>query len=177
MHVYVITASKHGSTAEIGAAIAERLSDLGHGAIAIDAADVGRLDEGSAIVLGSPIYMGKWMKPAREVLDRLAAEEPGRLVFTFTVGPIGDPPHPDDAQADQEVERFNAERASSHRMFTGKLDRSELGRLERLAVKAVKAPDGDYRDWDAVRAWVDEISDQLIEAQAPLAGLGPHARD
>ena len=27
-----------------------------------------------------------------------------------------------------------------------------------MIVKAVKAPDGDFRDWDAIRAWADGIA-------------------
>ena len=155
MHIYVITATKHGSTREIGAAIAHRLRERGHDAIAIDAEDAGRLDAESAVVLGSPIYMGKWLKPARTVMDALVAEPAGRLIFTFTVGPLGDPPKPVDAKPEEEVERFCAERAISDRMFAGRLDRSKLRPLERLAVDAVKAPDGDYRDWPAIDAWAD----------------------
>ena len=166
MKTYVITATKHGSTREIGAAIAQRLLDRGHDATAIDADDAGELDDSSAIVLGSPIYMGKWLKPARKLLDSLASEAPGRPIFTFTVGPLGDPPEPVDAAPEEDVVRFCAERAISDRMFSGKLDRSKIGRLERLAVNAVKAPDGDYRDWAAIVAWVDEISDHLVAARA-----------
>ena len=167
MDIYVITATKHGSTREIGAAIAERLCERGHDAIAIDAEDAGRLDAESPVVLGSPIYMGKWLKSARAVLDALAAEPLERLIFTFSVGPLGDPPKPIDAKPEEEVERFCAERAVSDRMFTGRLDRSKLGHLERLAIAAVKAPDGDYRDWPAVNAWADQISDTVVEAPTP----------
>jgi hypothetical protein len=28
-------------------------------------------------------------------------------------------------------------------------------------VKAVRAPDGDYRDWDAIRGWADDIAAAL----------------
>jgi menaquinone-dependent protoporphyrinogen oxidase len=174
MRVYVITASKHGSTSEIGAAIAHRLRERGHDAIAIDADDAGRLDAGSAVVLGSPIYMGQWLKSARNVMDALGTEPAGRLIFTFTVGPVGEPPKPADAKPDEAVQRFCAERAISDRMFTGKLERSKLGRLERLAVNAVKSPDGDYRNWPAINAWADEISDALVAAQASL-GASAHA--
>ena len=163
--------SKHGSTAEIGAAIADRLRERGHEAIAIDASEVGKLDRNSAVVIGSPIYMGKWLKPARRLLDELAAEEPGRPVFVFTVGPIGDPPKPDNAKPEREVERFAEQRAISHRLFSGKLDRQQLGRLERMAIKATKAPEGDYRDWAAINAWADQISDELIAAQAVRSDL------
>ena len=122
-------------------------------------------------MLGSPIYMGKWLKSARKLLDSLASEPPGRPIFTFTVGPLGDPPEPVDTEPEEDVERFCAERAISNRMFTGKLDRSKIGRLERLAVNAVKAPEGDYRDWAAITAWADQISDHLTAAQAPVMGV------
>jgi menaquinone-dependent protoporphyrinogen oxidase len=169
MHAYVITAHKHGSTAEVGAAIADRLREHGHTATTLDAANVSGLDPDTAVVIGSPIYMGKWLKPARELLDALAAEASGRPVFVFTVGPVGDPPKPEGAAPEKEVQRFAADRALSQRVLTGKLDRSELSRLERLAVKAAKAPDGDYRDWAEIRAWADEISDALSAVCPPRA--------
>lgn len=167
MHIYVITATRHGSTREIGAAIARRLRERGHDAVAIDATDARGLDADSAIVLGSPIYMGRWLKSARTVMDALVAEPAGRLIFTFTVGPLGDPPVPVDAKPEDEVERFCA-RAISNRMFVGRLDRLKLGRMERLAAGAVKAPDGDYRDWPAIAAWADEISDAVVGPGRPF---------
>jgi hypothetical protein len=30
-----------------------------------------------------------------------------------------------------------------------------------MIVKAVKAPDGDFRDWDTIRAWADGIAAEL----------------
>ena len=48
-----------------------------------------------------------------------------------------------------------------HRVFFGALDREKLSFSERMIVKAVKAPDGDFRDWDAINGWADEIADEL----------------
>jgi menaquinone-dependent protoporphyrinogen oxidase len=48
-----------------------------------------------------------------------------------------------------------------HRVFFGALDRTKLGFAERMVVKAVKAPDGDFRDWDEIRAWADAIAADL----------------
>ncbi len=48
-----------------------------------------------------------------------------------------------------------------HRVFFGALDPDELGFAERMIVKAVKAPTGDFRDWDEIGAWADEIADAL----------------
>lgn len=170
MTVHVITASKHDSTREIGEAIAQRLRDRGFDAVAEAAEAAGELEADVPVVLGSPIYMGRWRKEAREVADRLAEEPAGRAIWLFTVGPLGDPPKPDDAKAEEEIEHFAGERAIDHRLFTGKLDRSQLNRRERLTVRAVKAPEGDFRDWSAILAWADQISDALAVRAAQGQG-------
>ena len=36
-----------------------------------------------------------------------------------------------------------------------------------MIVKAVKAPDGDFRDWDEIRAWADAIAADLASREAP----------
>jgi len=155
--IHVITATRHGSTAEIGEAIAARLRLRGLDAVTEDA-ESAILAPGEPVVLGSPIYMGKWLKSARAIADQLAAEPRGRPVWVFTVGPLGDPPQPNDAGPEAGVAAFAAERARSRPVFRGKLDRSLLALHERLAVRAVKAPDGDFREWDAIEAWADEIA-------------------
>ena len=48
-----------------------------------------------------------------------------------------------------------------HRVFAGKLDKSQLGFRERAMVRAVHAPEGDFRDWAAVDAFAAEIADAL----------------
>jgi menaquinone-dependent protoporphyrinogen oxidase len=52
-------------------------------------------------------------------------------------------------------------RPKEHRIFFGALDQSKLGFGERILVKAVKAPDGDFRDWDQIRDWAAAIAEQL----------------
>ena len=36
-----------------------------------------------------------------------------------------------------------------------------MGFGERMIIKAVKAPEGDFRDWDDIRAWAATIADEL----------------
>lgn len=55
------------------------------------------------------------------------------------------------------------------RIFAGKLERSRLSFIERFVTRVVKAPEGDFRDWDAVRAWAGEIAADLARG-APAAG-------
>ncbi len=60
---------------------------------------------------------------------------------------------------------IEATAAKGHRVFAGELDPSELGLKEKLATKLVKAPAGDYRDWDAIRAWARQIGAALERGQ------------
>jgi menaquinone-dependent protoporphyrinogen oxidase len=161
MNAWVVTASKYGATHEIGAAIAERLGERG---LAVERADARGfdptvLDPADPLVLGSALYMGHWRKPAMELVGHLAAEPPGRPLWMFSSGPIGDPPKPDDARPQEAVMTFASKRARDHAVFAGRLDTALLSRRERVMVKALKAPEGDFRDWDAIAAWADRIAD------------------
>ena len=42
-------------------------------------------------------------------------------------------------------------------MFFGALDLRGLSFGERMIVKAVKAPAGDFREWDVIETWADGI--------------------
>ena len=38
-------------------------------------------------------------------------------------------------------------------------------------VRAVRAPDGDFRDWDEIRTWTRSIADKIeIEGGPPSSG-------
>jgi menaquinone-dependent protoporphyrinogen oxidase len=44
-----------------------------------------------------------------------------------------------------------------HWMFFGALDAGKLSFGERMVVKAVKAPEGDFRNWDEIAHWARGI--------------------
>jgi menaquinone-dependent protoporphyrinogen oxidase len=68
------------------------------------------------------------------------------------------------AQALDASDVITATGAIEHRLFAGKLDKSELGRLERAMVRMVRAPEGDYRDFGEVSHWAADIADALSGA-------------
>ena len=59
--------------------------------------------------------------------------------------------------------------ARGHRTFVGKLDKSRLGLGARLVVGIVRAPQGDFRDWNAVRDRAGEIAAALAAPAATKA--------
>jgi hypothetical protein len=64
--------------------------------------------------------------------------------------------------------------ARGHRVFPGRLEKHLLGIGERAVVTAMRAPVGDFRDWEAVRAWAEEIAEEMTEnrGREPAAGAG-----
>ena len=161
MIVRVVVASKHGATREIADAIAEELSGAGHDASVHDASDPGSLEDAGAVVLGSGVYAGNWIKDAREILEGQAQVLSQRPTWLFSSGPVGDPPKPEEAEPVGLAEAVERTGARGHEIFAGRIDHEALSLPERMLVRALKVPEGDYRDWDAIRAWARSIATEL----------------
>ncbi len=54
-----------------------------------------------------------------------------------------------------------------HEVFPGRLEPTRLSAPERAVATAMRAPVGDFRDWDAVRTWAAEIATALTGAALP----------
>jgi len=162
MTVLVAYASKHGSTEEVARFIADRLLERGHDAQARPVHEVADLTGVSAVVLGSAIYVGSWMKEATEFVAQHLETLASVPVWLFSVGPLGTEVKDEEEQPKQLDELREALRPRNHRLFFGVLDREKLGFGERMMVKAVKAPEGDFRNWDDIRNWADAIADELV---------------
>lgn len=161
MKVLVAYASKHGSTQGIAQAIAGRLQELGHQAQARAVHDVTDLGDAQAIVLGSALYAGSWMKEAVEFVHRNAAGMSRVPVWLFSSGPLGDEVKDHEEQPRQLPELTQLCHPKGHRIFFGALDHDTLGFGERMLVKAVKAPNGDFRDWGAIKEWSESLAQDL----------------
>lgn len=169
MKVLVSAASRHGATAEIARTIGETLTEAGLEAVAIPPDAVTTLDGYDAAVIGSGVYVGHWMDAAKNLVERYAGELASRPVWLFSSGPIGEPPKPEEDPTDL-AEIMAATHARGHRLFAGKVDTAILGLGERVILKAVRAPDGDFRPWDDVREWARGIAAELTGGGTPTGG-------
>ncbi|MCK9520088.1 MAG: flavodoxin domain-containing protein [Dehalococcoidia bacterium] len=166
MRVLVAWASKHGATAGIAEAIGEELREQGLEVTALPMENVGALEEFDAFVLGAAVYVGQWVKPAKEFVQRNREVLARRPVWLFSSGPIGEPLKPA-ADAVDVGAAMEATAAREHRLFAGRIARKELGLAEKAMMLALRVPDGDWRDWEDIRGWARGIAAKLAELPAP----------
>ena len=169
MTVLVAYASRNGATAEIAERIAETLA-LAHVETETRPVDeVGDVSRYSAVVLGSAVYFGSWLKAATEFADENRGLLGDRPVWLFSSGPLpgavvpeGRYDNPTPKGVDDLVETIHAR---EHRVFDGALDPGRLTLRDRL-IRATPAgrpllPEVDGRDWPTIAAWAADIARQL----------------
>ncbi|WP_413450479.1 flavodoxin domain-containing protein [Georgenia phoenicis] len=159
MRILVVAASKHSSTAEVADAIGAQLESLGH-AVRREPLESAEIGDAEVVVLGSAVYMSRWMAPAREFAERNAAALAAAPTWVFSVGLAGaeaDDPLRIEAKVLEGVDPVGAT------VFNGRIDSSVLSLRERSVTRLTKAPEGDLRDWDAIRAWARSIDADLRE--------------
>ena len=163
MKVLVTAASRHGSTAEIATIVAGILQASDIDAEVLPPEAVASVVDYDAVILGSAVYGGEWLEPARAFVARHADDLETRPVFLFSSGPLGyrsrRPVEPADAVA---VELMTG--AMDLQVFPGRLVGRELDLRERLVAARTHAPYGDFRPWDDIIDWTRAIVRYLGEA-------------
>jgi menaquinone-dependent protoporphyrinogen oxidase len=85
-----------GATGELAQVIGEVFTERGWDAVVVPPEQAEGIDSFDAVVLGSAVYAGHWLKPARELVERSRDALAARPVWLFSSGPIGDPPKPEE---------------------------------------------------------------------------------
>lgn len=166
--VLVSAASLHGATAEIAQTIGQVLSRHNFATTVMAPGEVDAIDDYDAVIIGSAVYMGHWLDPAKDLVSRFGDALADRPVWLFSSGPVGDPSgklaqamgkDPADLPA-----LLEAAHARDHRMFAGKLDRKHLSLPRRASLLVFRGLNGDFRDWADIRQWAEGIARQLALA-------------
>ena len=164
MKVLVTVASRHGATAEMGVQIADTLRSKGLKVDLLPPDQVVWLEPYDAVVVGSAIYLGRWLAPARDFVTEHADGLRRRPVWLFASGPIT--PAKDKADTADTDTLSELISARDSRLFAGKLTREGLNLLERFGVRMVGSPWGDYRPWPEINEWAESIAKALEEPVA-----------
>lgn len=163
--ILVAYATKYGSTGEIADKIGESLRENGFDVRVASVQRVEALGSFRAVVLGSGVYAGRWRKDAARFLISHKDELAQCPLWLFSSGPAGsgDPVELTKGwrfpQNLQPIASFIKPRDVA--LFHGVLDASRMNILERILVKMIKAPVGDFRDWNAIAAWAASIANSL----------------
>jgi menaquinone-dependent protoporphyrinogen oxidase len=88
MRVLVTAASRHGATAEIAQAIGDALCGRGLDVTVMPVEDVSTVEPYGAVVLGSAVYAGHWLRPASAFVATHTRALASRPVWLFSSGPV-----------------------------------------------------------------------------------------
>jgi menaquinone-dependent protoporphyrinogen oxidase len=189
--VLVVYASRHGATRGIPQRIGDvlRSAELEVEVAPADhAAGVGTAD---AIVVGSAIYMGSWLKDAVDFIKRNEVRLAELPLWLFSSGPLPGYSMDEDPSVDPITDALGPEEGpgsggrkkiteicaatypKDHRVFLGAFDPNDppkvtSERLVRMLPAVKKAlPAGDFRDWDDIEAWAHEIAATVASPAVP----------
>jgi len=163
--VLVAYATKYGATGEIAEKIGQILKEAGLSVDILPAERADDLTPYQAVVLGSAVYAGMWLKEAVTFLTANEKQLSERPVWLFSSGPTGegDPVELMKGWRFPEAQQPIADRIQPRDIafFFGEIDTKKLNFAEKLIVKGIKAPTGDFRDWEAIAAWAAAIAESL----------------
>ncbi|MBY8876244.1 flavodoxin domain-containing protein [Actinacidiphila acidipaludis] len=155
--VLVAYASKNGGTAEIAAWIGRTLTDAGVASDVRPAAEVRDLHRYTAVVLGSGLYAGRWLRDATRFARRHRQGLRMLPLWLFSSGPL------DSSAAERDIPPVSGALriadgadAVEHVTFGGRLVPGARGLVARLILS--KGKGGDFRDSGRVTAWAERIA-------------------
>ena len=173
MRVLVAYASRHGATQGIAERIAATLSAAGLDVDVSAMRDVREPEGYDAFILGSAVYMFRWLKDFTRFVhphEKLLATRP---LWLFSSGPLGTDKVDKQGRDVLEVSRakdtgqvLERTKARGHAMFFGAYSRGKpVGLAEQFVARMPAArdamPKGDFRDWETIEAWAASIAQEL----------------
>lgn len=160
MKLLVTVASRHGSTAEIGKVVAEELRNAGLQVEEVAPEEVYSLDGYDGVVIGSAVYLTRWMDTARDFLRTYNSELRRLPLWAFSVGMSG-VAHGNVQDHSRVGPVLLTVDPRDHVTFPGRIDPAQLNLRERTVARLGGAVEGDYRDMDKVRSWAQGIVKEI----------------
>ncbi len=167
MKALVVYGTKSGCTEGIAKRIAETLAAAGATVDVRPAAEAGSPDGYDVVIVGSGVRVGTWHEAARTWVEANAGALKAMPVALFTCGLTT-------AAAPEKVAEVRAYtdpllaatgiEPVDVAVFSGWNEPKRFSFVERTILKVMKAPVGDFRDFDAIAAWTDEVAKKLAAA-------------
>lgn len=165
--VLVTYATRFGSTGRVAEDLAEALRAQG---LMVEVKPVGQVDDLTpyrAVVVGGPVYMGKWLGQAARFVREHRDQLRDRPTAYFTVGMLlRSQPEAGQAEHRRAIEKVRRRVPEVEPVavgsFVGALDRSKMGFFFRLVIKLTRAEEGDFRDRAAIQEWAMGLAGRLM---------------
>ena len=174
--VLVAYATRYGSTREVAESIAQTLRERSLEVDVLPISQVGSLEQYRTVVLGTPLYIGSWLKDFGRFLTRNQAALSTRTVAVFGLGPCIDPTSEAERksardQLDAQLAKLAWLKPVAVTMFGGKYDPAKLRGLDKVIAVLPASPlhnvsATDARDWDAIRAWAEGLAETLLSRRS-----------
>jgi menaquinone-dependent protoporphyrinogen oxidase len=177
--ILVTYATRYGSTQEVAEAVAVILRD---GDLEVDVQpirNVQTLDMYDMVVLGAPLYIGRWHKDAHRFLSQYRKALTQQHVAIFALGPL----HNDDeqwrvvrSQLDKELAKYPWLSPVAVEIFGGKYEPAQLRFPDNLIANSsvsplYNIPATDLRNWAVIRTWAGELAPKLEPRSQELSSL------
>jgi menaquinone-dependent protoporphyrinogen oxidase len=169
--ILVTYASRTGSTAGVAEEIGKTLIAQGAQVDVLPMQEVKDLSPYRAVVAGSAIRGAKWLPEAMQFVQAHRAELASKPFAAFLVCmtlamPNGEEYRQHVSDMLQPVRALV--RPVSEGLFTGILDLRKVPSIGakikfRLSIAMRVWTEGDHRDWDAIRAWANELGPRLTQ--------------
>ena len=161
--VLIAYATRHGSTEGVAQAIGRAFVEAG---ARVDVKPVGEVDDlagCSAVVLGSPLYAGKVLGDVAGFAGKHAEQLSSMSTALFFVCLSMAQPSDRNVQKVVKQTKHLVEllRPRDVGLFAGALDRANLGFFDRLMMKLMRIPEGDFRNWEVIDRWAKDLLPRL----------------
>ena len=159
-NILVVYASRYGSTGEIAEEIAEVLQDSGVDvAVVSNVMEIETVAGYDGVVIGSPIYMGKWLPEAVDFVKNFQDDLRHVPVAVFAAGFSMKEPTEQNRESGRAA--ISVIRPYVHPfdigIFAGKLAIDGLSGADAEIIKMTGVMEGDFRDWDEIAAWAGDL--------------------
>lgn len=158
--ILVTYATRAGSTAEVAQKIGQILAAQGAAVDILPVKDVQDVTDYKAVVIGSAIRFGTVLPEAVKFLEqnREALNSKSTAFFVVHLLNQGEEEASQKARLAYLDAARNLVTLKSEACFAGVGDLTKVSFLERMIGKAVKSPEGDFRNWDEIIAWAESLN-------------------
>lgn len=161
MRILVTASGRYGSTQEIAEVIGRIIKGHGHDVDVVPAPEVEDVAGYDAAVVGGAMYAGQWLRDGRQLIERVGDALVSMPLWVFSSGPVGEemelaPP----PLMDEVIDPLDPR---DHAVFGGKLERAQLFIGDKAIAQSLSAEDGDYRDWEVIGLWAENVATELDE--------------